>query len=1013
MTPERWARVEELFHTARARPPHERAAFLAEACPDDHALRRDVESLLHESGSDDGFLAEPTLPMTAQALSDPAPPDMTGQSLGGYQLEVLLGAGGMGEVYLARDETLGRDVAIKILPRAFTSHADRLARFEREARMLGALNHPNICAIYGFEEAVPSGSSGQAAIRFLILELVDGETLAQKLAEVSMQQLRATGLPQLEALAIARQIAAALEVAHDKGIIHRDLKPANIKITLDGVVKVLDFGLAKEVGGTGSSPDITGVPDATAGGRREGAVMGTAAYMSPEQARGLAVDKRTDIWAFGCVLYEMLTGRVAFAGDTVSDSIAKILEREPDWSALPATTPVAIRRILFRCLTKDSKQRLRDVGDVRIEIDAIDEMLPGASVAQVPAASGKAWLTWLPWVALVALATAMVVWEARRRATIDENPLANAIFSSITNWPGTEERAEISPDGRFLAFLADKAGELDVWVSQLGTGKFDNLTLDIPPMVTPGNLLRSLGFSGDGSDIWFSLSGNPGREKALIPLTGGVARPFLGLNQSTPSWSPADDRLVRIESANGDPLFLADRTGANPRRIVPVEDNQKPRSMGDRLRAALAWMRGTKSDTGESGETKRLRFEKGVHTHNPAWSEDGQWIYFVHGPDPFGDMDVWRMRPSGESPERLTYHNAPANFLAPIDVRTVLYVARAEDWSGPWLWALDVETRITRRVTTGLQKYTSVSASRDGRRVVTTVANPTSSLWRVPLSGRLIEDRDEQPYLVSTERALAPRFAGTALFYLSLSARGTGDGLWRDQNGQAFEVRKGADGAVSEPPAPSPDGSRVAVVVRQQGKRHLAIMSADGTNSRTLAPSIEIEGVAGQGTADWSPDGAWIVTGGSDKQGKGLFKIPVDGGGEAVRLLTGEARGPVWSPKGDLIVYASPRDAGAGGSDGLRGVRPDGTPVPMLEVPVRQGGAHRFLRNGAGLVFVRGIESKDFWHVDLVTNKLSQLTDLTDRGFLNTFDITPDGKYLVFDRTRQNSDIVLIDLPKK
>ena len=519
-------------------------------------------------------------------------------------------------------------------------------------------------------------------------------------------------------------------------------------------------------------------------------------------------------------------------------------------------------------------------------------------------------------------------------------------------------------------------------MTQLGTGRFDNLTPDIPPLLTPGNLLRSLGFSGDGAEIWFSPSGNPAQDKVLKPLTGGTARPFLAQGHSAPAWSPDNSRLAFIAALTpGDPPSIADRTGGDPRPIV-VADQE-----GD------AFVR------------------RGVHTHNPVWSPDGQWIYVVHGPDPFGDMDVWRMRPSGESAERLTRQHAPVNFLSPLDARTLLYIARAEDWSGPWLWALDVESRITRRATVGLEHYTSVSASRDGRRVVATVANPTASLWQVPLLDRLAADEDALPYPLPTERALAPRFAGASLFYLSLSAQGAGDGLWRVQDGPAFEVRRGAEGVLSEPPAPSPDGRRVAVVVRKDGKRHLAVMLADGTGSRTVAAAIDVQGVVGQGTLDWSPDSAWIVTGGKDAQGPGLFKIPVDGG-VPVRLVAGEARGPVWSPKGDLIVYATPF-AGAGGRDALHGVTPDGRPVTVPEVGVRLGGAHRFLPSGAGLIYLPGVESKDFWLVDLGTNKTRQLTDLRDRGYLNAFDVTPDGRYLVFDRSQQNADVVLIEVPTR
>ena len=893
MTPERWKRTEELYHAARNQAVGERAAFLAEACPDDEALRLEIESLLNEPMSADGLLDRPAR-IAAQVASELTPGAMSGHTLGVYQLQALLGAGGMGEVYRARDTKLGRDVAIKILPRAVTSDPDRLARFEREARMLAALNHANICAIYGLEEA--------DGLRFLILELVDGETLGQRLAKRHGLNPESSGLPIDEVLTIARQIAEALEIAHDKGIIHRDLKPANVTITPDGMVKVLDFGLAKPASDEAQGSDPIG-------GTQAGVILGTAAYMSPQQARGQVVDKRGDIWAFGCVLYEMLTGRVAFSGETVSDTIGKILEREPDWSALPPTTPAVIRRLLHRCLVKDPKQRLRDIGDIRIEIDAIDEPLPGISdLPMALAAPAKTRLTWLPWVGLVALAATVGVWEARRGETTQENPLANAQFTRFTDWEGTEEGAEISPDGKFVAFLADREGRFDLWLSQVGTGRFSNLTRDFPPLAGSGFIVRKLGFSGDGSAIWFNPA--DGKPLLLMDLLGGTPRAFLGEGANLPAWSPDATRLVYVYKLNrDDPMLIADRTGANARQILGP------------------------------GVLKN---------NNPVWSPDDQWIYFVRGPEPQDEMNmnIWRLRASGGSPEQLTTQHAAVNFLAPLDTRTLLYVARAEDGSGPWLWALDVERKVTRRVPSGVDQYTSVSASRDGRRIVATVANPSASLWRVPLVDRAADDRDAQPYPlpVPTGRALAPRFGGTSLFYLS--AGGTGNGLWKVQDGHASEVRREVDEALSEPPAVSPDGHRVVVVVRHDGKRHLSIMSADGTNAQPFAPTIEVEGASGQGTADWSPDGAWIVTGGRDAQGPGLFKVPVEGSGRPVRLVAGQAVNPVWSPNGNLIVYGG---RSVVGQVAILGVRPDdGASVELPKVLVRPGG-YRFLPNGSGL----------------------------------------------------------------
>src|SRR5436309_14092847 len=320
----------------------------------------------------------------------------SGTKVGPYEIVAPLGAGGMGEVYRARDSKLGREVTLKLLPPLFATDDDRVARFKREAQLLASLNHPHIGAIYGFEDAdnVPA----------LVLELVEGDTLYDR--------VRRGPLPLPEALAVAQQIADALDAAHRAGIIHRDLKPSNIKITPDGVVKVLDFGLAKALAAEGSGPDLSKSPTMTADGTIAGVILGTAAYMSPEQARGQPVDKRTDIWAFGCLLFDMLTGSSAFGRETVTDTIVAVVGAEPSWKSLPADTPTAIRRLLTRCLQKDARRRLHDIADARIELD--DAMT--TAVERAPGRLSRPWSRVGLWAALLATATGLVaVWSARDR----------------------------------------------------------------------------------------------------------------------------------------------------------------------------------------------------------------------------------------------------------------------------------------------------------------------------------------------------------------------------------------------------------------------------------------------------------------------------------------------------------------------------------------------------------------------------------------------------------------------
>jgi Tol biopolymer transport system component len=375
-------------------------------------------------------------------------PLTVGARLGPYEIVAPLGAGGMGEVYRARDAQLRREVAVKVLPALVADDPERLMRFEREAQALAALNHPNIAAIYGFEQGA------------IVMELVEGVTLSERIAQGPM--------PWPEALGIARQVADALEASHEKNIVHRDLKPGNIKLTPDGHVKVLDFGLAKALDPPAASGSVSNSPTLTARATQMGVILGTAAYMSPEQARGRSVDRRADIWAFGCVLFEMVTGRRVFEGDEITDVLARLIEREPDWSALPAGTAPEMRRLLARCLTKDPKARLRDIGEARFAIDeAIAGKTPTPDAAvPAPVRAQAGWLRILPWALAVIFAAVASRPFLRSTAAPDERPLARVDL----NLPEDVEffsGPSLSADGMKFAFIGVRQGVRQIYLRTL------------------------------------------------------------------------------------------------------------------------------------------------------------------------------------------------------------------------------------------------------------------------------------------------------------------------------------------------------------------------------------------------------------------------------------------------------------------------------------------------------------------------------------------------------------------
>ncbi len=472
---------------------------------------------------------------------------MIGKTLGHYQITSQLGKGGMGEVFQAKDQVLGRDVAIKVLPEEFARDTDRVARFQREAKVLASLNHPNIAAIYGLEQ-----SEGK---NFLVLELVEGQTLADR--------IKTGPIPAEESLKLALQIAEALEAAHEKGVIHRDLKPANIKVTPDGKVKVLDFGLAKAYAGEQEQVNLSNSPTLSDAATKQGVILGTAAYMSPEQARGESVDKKADIWAFGCVLFEMLTGRATFEGRTVSDVLASVIKSEPEWKMLPPNLHPRIRILLERCLEKEAKNRYHDIADGRVDIQKALTDPSGVFVQPVTAVQPRGRLrTILPWIAaaiiLGAIIAGVAVWKLKPAEPHQvtrfyyELPKGHQLISTA------QCSVAISPDGRQLAY-ATSDGIYLRFMDQLDARLIPGTGRD------PDGLF----FSPDGK--WIGYVSGPDKRLKKIAVIGGA--PVALTNDVMTVWSSwsADDTIVYSGGAAGGIMRISSN-GGTPETIVKAQN---------------------------------------------------------------------------------------------------------------------------------------------------------------------------------------------------------------------------------------------------------------------------------------------------------------------------------------------------------------------------------------------------------------------------------------------------------
>ena len=966
-SPARWLRIKQLFEAALERPPADRSAFVTAAVAGDDALRRDVEALIAADHADlplsdqwppasESLLAELRLASSTTALGSSSPGLTAGNRLGKYEVIAPLGAGGMGEVYRAHDPRLGRDVAIKILPHAFTSDPDRLARFEREARMLAALSHPHIAGIYGIEDA------GTAPA--LVLELVEGPTLADRLR---------TGRPGVEeSLAIARQIADALSAAHDKGIVHRDLKPANVKITPSGIVKVLDFGLAK-TDGEDTTPESARLIPQTLSGTRDGLILGTAAYMSPEQARGKPVDKRSDIWAFGCVLYEMLTGRKAFDRETASETMAAILERQPDWRRLPGATPAAVRRLLHRCLERDVGRRLRDIGDAGLELDDAIGRLGGRGLGRrlfeisrdrrVVIAAG-----------IAAVSTAVIAtlywktWSVQQ----DTGKLLNPAFTQITSQSGLEWFPSLSPDGKWVVYGGDTEGNRDIFL-QSTTGQ------------TPINLTADSrddddqpAFSRDGERIAFRSS-RDGGGIFVMGRTGEAVR-RLTRRGFKPAWSPEGREIAfTTENADLDPqntvglssLWVVDVTSGQERQLANVDavlPSWSPH--GQRIayttRGAIAGS--TRLDiwtVDRSGGTPVAVTTDGASNWNPVWAPDGRFLYFVSGRG--GPINLWRVaidevsgKPAG-APEAVT---TPSPFVAHLTI--------SADGS-----------RIA---------YSSILRSRNIQklRVDPATGTPLAEAAWITTGSRLWANPDPSPD------------GKWVAFYSSVQPEGDLY-LTRTDGTGLRQLTSGAD-PMDRMPRWSPDGQWIAFHSIRGKDQHLWKIRPDGSDRQQLSP------LADAIYPVWSPDGSRMAVLMGAGIGHHENNVYVFDPNREWSEQTPEIIPPPADSPNEFVVNAwSPDGTRLAGQVGLaaHGIMIYSLQSRLFERLTDFGGYPVWLPDSRRLMFVSN--GRGFYVADTRTRKVEKVFSV-EGDIIGPPQLTRDGREAYFTRRVTEGDIWLLTL---
>jgi serine/threonine protein kinase len=851
---ERWRRADELFNAALKREASVRGQFLDQACEGDEELRGEVESLL-AAHSRAGSFIEHSAAEADTRLFDADPQIIIGQSLGRYKILSLLGAGGMGQVYRALDTTLGREAAVKVLPASFTQDAERVRRFEQEARAASSLNHPNIITIYEIGRVDHT--------HFIAAEVVEGQTLRRRLADSRIKQS--------VALDVAAQVASALAAAHAAGIAHRDIKPENIMLRPDGLVKVLDFGLAKLV--EKQTPFGEDPSTVASGGTLPGVVMGTVGYMSPEQVRAGRVDARTDIFSLGVVLYEALAGRRPFQGGSVVEVMNAILKEDPAELSAAANLDLrdsreqispALDRVVGRCLEKRPEARFQSASDLAFALKSISEA-SGAIVSSSGATTTPAkQLRWVIPVALLTLAvlTVMFFVAGWLRGGLTRSPSRQTVrLLRLTDLTGLEEFPAISPDGKSVAFTAETNGRRQIWVRLLAGG---------PPLKIPtegANHLYPRWSSDSASLIYYSPSSEAEGRGAIweIPMFGGAPRK---LTNSTGGADLSRDgqRLAFIRYNDGQmELAVAARDGSGARAVARLEPNFK--------------------------------------YYYPRWSPDGKWIGYLRSL--YFDDDVFVAPAGGGEPHRVVHDRSMLRgFAWAADSRSLIYSSSRGTTMlylpSFNLWTVGLEGGETRQLTFGEISYVQPEINPAGEALASQV-RMQFNIWKYPVDGSPVENvRRAVQITRQTGQVQTPSLGPGDKEMVYLSDSGGHSNLWiiKLDSGETRQITFERD--PEKPvgvPVWSPDGKHIAFVIRSTTHEDvdLWLINPDGSNLR----KVQDKGA----TAAWSGDGRWmyyVVT--KDGLVDQLKKVSPEGG-RVVDVRTDEASAPAVSPDGSAVYF--------------------------------------------------------------------------------------------------------------